>query len=118
MSGRQAKRARKALRRAGRGLSPEEVRLALTGLESLGFISVEGGVPDDPDTPMNVVFNTHEHAIALALANPNVYKTPKGNLLTLKGADGIDRWMTPAEAVAWQVNADVIDRKNPKGMRP
>jgi hypothetical protein len=78
------------------------------------FIEVRGDI-DDPDAVLAMKMNTPEEALAIALADPNVYRTPAGNLISLVGSDGVDHWMSPAEAEAWQVDAAAVDRQYPEG---
>src|ERR1700685_901755 len=120
MSGCRAKRARKEARRATKHLSHDEVKSSLKTLTALHFIEPLEPLDDDPDKPRSFIVNSPERALELALADPNVYKTPKGHLISMEppdGQSGISRWMTPEEAIAWKVNAEAIDRDNPGGTK-
>jgi hypothetical protein len=101
MSGRRAKRERR------------EAKNIVREFESL----IEKHVLEpDPEHPGEFIFNKPSRVIELCKADPNVYKTPAGNMLTLTGPDGVDRWMTPAQAEEWKIRADVLDADNPAGM--
>jgi hypothetical protein len=113
MSGRSSKKQRREARH--RGLSVEEVRTAMKSLAAMHLIEPMDGSLDDPDGPRSIVVHTPQQALDLAKADPNIYKTPAGNLLSLVGADGVNHWMSLAEAELWKINAEVIDRDNPGG---
>lgn len=117
------RKAKRDPRRKPKVLTPyqraNQLRLALKGMVARYVVEVERPDKlDDFDFEHTIIENSPERTLELALADPNVYRTPKGNLLTLEGADGVVRWMTPAEAVAWQVKADVLDEMCPEGTRP
>lgn len=111
---------RRRERAALRPISPDEMRSAIRSLQAAGLIETEDGkpLPDDPDQPFNLIVHSRERALERAKADPNVYKTPAGNLIAMKMPDGeFDHWMTPEEAEAWQVRADLIDAEYPEGTR-
>ena len=116
MSGRSSKKQRRA-ERDTRGLSVEEVRTAMKSLAAMHLIEPIEGSIDDPDGPRSILIHTEQQALDIAKADPNIYKTPAGNLLSLVGPDGVNHWMSPAEAELWKINAEVIDRDNPGGTR-
>lgn len=121
MSSGAAKRRRRQARQAraplGKRLTVEDVRRAYKSLAAKHLIEPVEGSIDDSDGPRSIIVNTPARALELAKADPNIYKTPAGNMISLEGADGDIHWMTPAEAEHWQINAEEVDRRNPGGTK-
>lgn len=122
MSGRiRTRTLRRRAERCAEKHSPKKVLQSLKTFEAMGFLIVESGPSlddDHPDAERTFRFLSENAWQKRMKSNPNIYRTPAGNFITMTNRDGsFDHWMTPDEAVEWKVNSAAIDLDNPAGTR-